>query len=182
MYCKYSKVHLPGLIQPFYPSCFQPTANSPFHWKASQSNPCPHFQNCMQNDITTARCWWTSFRKKPHNGILLFTYQEQTQDQTIWYVQITILVCFNLVNIKMIIYGPVSACTFLSSTNTRTKSMKLWSKFFNEKFHLWGRGLHSHLHHRHLVSTNVEILQKKILLENVQTRKLCSHRKLLYYT
>ena len=98
---------------------------------------------------------------KKHNGILLFTYQEQTQDQTIWYVQITILVCFNLVNIKMIIYGPVSACTYLSYTNTRTKSMKLCSKFFNEKYHLWGRGLHSHLHHRHLVSTNVEILQKK---------------------
>ena len=41
-----------------------------FPWKASRSNPCLHFPNCTQNDVTMARCGWTSFRGK-NNCILL---------------------------------------------------------------------------------------------------------------
>ena len=44
--------------------CFQPTANSPSLRKASRNNPLPHSSSCMENDITSVRHCWTSFRKK----------------------------------------------------------------------------------------------------------------------
>ena len=60
---------------PMYNSIFQ-DQSSPFSpalpadsplsltWKASHSNPHPHFQNCTQNDIMAMHCSLGSFHKK----------------------------------------------------------------------------------------------------------------------
>ena len=44
--------------------CFRPTKHSPSVRKASCSNPCPLFPNCMQNDIMLVCRCLTSFHKK----------------------------------------------------------------------------------------------------------------------
>ena len=49
---------------------FKHTTHSPSLQKASHSNPHPLFSNCMQNDVTSVHCCWSSFRKK-NNCILL---------------------------------------------------------------------------------------------------------------
>ena len=47
-----------------FPPRFQPTTDSPSLQKASFSNPCPLFSNCIQNDVTSVRRSKTGFRKK----------------------------------------------------------------------------------------------------------------------
>ena len=49
----------------FPPPCFQPTVQSPSLGKASCRNTHPHFQKCMQKNMTSERrCSLLSFRKK----------------------------------------------------------------------------------------------------------------------
>ena len=52
-------------------SNFQQTAHSSSPQKAYRSKPRPLFSNCIQNDVTTVRCCWTSFLKKSNFILLL---------------------------------------------------------------------------------------------------------------
>ena len=66
MYCKYCDVHIrfPGLILAFLTLGLPAKGPPSFPRESSRSNPCPHFSNCTQNDVTTVHFCWTSFCKK----------------------------------------------------------------------------------------------------------------------